>query len=96
MQYRFEWDPKKAAANAAKHGVLFEHAAMVFKDPNHRSVFDAEHSEVEDRWFTLGLGSTGALMVVHHTFAQLDAHTAIIRLISARKATKREQQQYAE
>lgn len=96
MQYGFEWDPRKAAANAAKHGVLFEQAAMVFKDPNHLSLYDADHSEKEDRWFTLGLGSTGALLVVHHTFVQSDAHTAIIRLISARKATKREQGQYSE
>ena len=96
MRYSFEWDPRKAAANTVKHGVSFEQAAMVFKDPKQLSLYDMEHSEEEERWFTLGLGSTGALLVVHHTFEQSGADTAIIRVISARKATKREQRQYTE
>jgi uncharacterized DUF497 family protein len=96
MQFNFEWDPYKAAANATKHGVSFELASTVFKDPNAISVFDPEHSGKEDRWLTLGVSSTGMPLVVHHTFVQADADTAIIRLISSRKANNRERRQYAE
>ena len=56
MRYRFEWDPLKAAANAKKHGVTFEQAAGVFKDPMALTLFDEEQSDDdEDRWITLGL-----------------------------------------
>lgn len=96
MEYRFEWDARKAATNAAKHGVSFEQAAMVFRGPSHLSLYDMEHSEKEDCWFRLGLASAGVLSVVNHTFKQPDTETVVIRLISARKATKREHQQYTE
>ncbi len=96
MLYNFEWDPAKARANKRKHGVSFELAATVFMDPRALSVFDAEHSAREERWFTLGVSATGALLVVHHTFSPVDGRTANIRIISSRKATSRETQQYAE
>ena len=55
MQYNFEWDPVKAQANASKHGVTFEQAAGVFKDPMALTVFDEDNSNnEEDRWITLG------------------------------------------
>lgn len=96
MQYNFEWDPKKAKTNRIKHKVRFEHAATVFKDPNAISIFDKEHSGDEDRWITLGLASSGALLVVHHTFNHISKDISIIRIISSRKATKNEKSQYME
>jgi len=60
------------------------------------SVFDTEHSEYEDRWATIGIDSNGILFVVVHTFQQVDAESCRIRIISARKATKKESKQYQE
>jgi len=60
------------------------------------SVFDTEHSEHEDRWATIGIDRNGILLVVVHTFQQLDADCCKIRIISARKATKKELKQYQE
>lgn len=96
IQFDFEWDPKKNAANAVKHGVSFELACTVFADPRMLSVYDGGHSSQEERWATMGICSTGVLLVVHHTFKQTDARHAGIRIISSRKATKREQAQYVE
>lgn len=96
MQFVFEWDIQKAITNNIKHGVTFELASTVFKDPVALSVYDPDHSEHEDRWLTLGLASTGILLVVHHTFVEVDKETVALRIISSRKATKREQLQYAE
>ena len=96
MQFNFEWDPRKADANARKHGVSFELASTVFRDPGAKSIYDMDHSTEEERWLTLGIGSTGILLVVHHTFAEIDPGTAIVRIISGRKATRREQRQYRE
>ena len=59
-------------SNATKHGVAFERAATVFRDPNALSVFDEEHSDEEERWLTLGIDGNGTLLVVHHTFTNLD------------------------
>lgn len=96
MQFNFEWDARKAATNIAKHGVAFEAGCTVFRDPRALSVFDVEHNENEDRWLTLDLSSTGALLVVHHTFLQVDEKAAAVRILSVRRATKRERQQYME
>ena len=57
--YEFEWDPAKALANARKHGVTFDQAATVFLDAWALTVFDTEHSQHEERWFTLGLDPSG-------------------------------------
>ncbi len=94
MRYNFDWDPAKAESNVGKHGVAFERAATVFRDPNAVSVFDDDHSDEEERWLTLGLDSGGALLVVHHTFTNVDKENCSIRIISARKATKPETRQY--
>jgi len=97
MQYNFEWDPEKDKRNRIKHGVAFEQAATIFQDPRSLSLFDAEHSVMgEDRWITLGLSATGGLLVVHHTFAELDTETVNIRIFSSRKAIKPEIKQYSE
>jgi uncharacterized DUF497 family protein len=60
----FEWDPVKAATNAHKHGVTFEEAETVFGDPLARTRFDADHSDEEDRFVTLGMSLRGRILVV--------------------------------
>jgi uncharacterized protein len=94
LEYLFDWDPKKAALNQRKHRVSFERAATVFRDPRAVSIPDEEHSEEEDRWVTLGLDAAAGLLVLVHTFEEVDAARSRIRLISARKATKKESVQY--
>ncbi|MBI2779785.1 MAG: BrnT family toxin [Gammaproteobacteria bacterium] len=95
MQYTFEWDPRKAKVNAAKHGVSFEQATEVFLDALHIAVFDDEYSEAEERWITLGKVKSEMLLVVAHTFVEHEDCTTV-RIISARTATKNEQHQYEE
>jgi uncharacterized DUF497 family protein len=95
FQYVFSWDPEKARANRVKHGIAFELAATAFGDPFALSIADPLHGSKEDlRWITLGLATTGTLIVVVHTFDEIDDDGARIRLISARRATRRERQQY--
>ena len=96
MRYRFEWDLAKDAANARKHGVTFRRAVTVFRDPNQLTVYDEEHGLDEDRWVTIGMDASGVLRVVVHTYSQVDERAAEIRIISARRATRREAQQYEE
>jgi uncharacterized DUF497 family protein len=94
MDYNFEWDPSKAAANQRKRRVSLEEAATVMLDPRSASLYDEAHSEEEDRWITLGVSSVGRLPVVCHTFRKVDKATSTIRIISCREATKRESEQY--
>jgi hypothetical protein len=94
MDYCFEWDIEKAKKNEDKHGVRFEEAASVFRDPNALSVFDAEHNQAEDRWLTLGISTAGRLLVVCHTFQGETKDSVAVRLISSRKATQKEVKQY--
>lgn len=85
------WDPVKAASNLQKHSVSFELAALVFRDPFHRSEVDAD--EVELRWRTLGLVGNVLLFVVH-TEPRHRGGRLVGRIISARKATTRERRRY--
>lgn len=94
FEYRFEWDPNKAASNAKNHGVMFEQAATVFLDARLLSQSDEVHDEDEERWLSLGLDQSARLLVVIHTYREIAAHSAIIRIISARKATRREAKDY--
>jgi uncharacterized DUF497 family protein len=94
FQFQFEWDPRKARQNLNKQGVAFERGATIFLDPRALSEFDEEHSRTEDRWITLGLDRTGTLLVVCHSYREETESSARIRLISARKATKSEIEQY--
>jgi uncharacterized protein len=96
MDYCFEWDPNKAAANQRKHGVTFEQAATVLLDPRALSLYDEDHSTEEDRWITLGISETTGLLAVHHTYKETGPSAVRIRIISSRKATKRETRQYTE
>lgn len=93
----FEWDPDKATANLAKHGVSFQLAATVFASATTLTVFDDAHSADEPRWFTLGLAANGTLLAVAHTHKEGDAlQPSVIRVISARRATPRERVRFAE
>lgn len=94
VAYDFEWDAAKALSNARKHGVTFDQAATVFLDALALTVFDAEHSQQEERWFTLGLDANGALLAVAHTFQTATPERIRVRLISARPSTRRERQFY--
>ncbi|MDX1653862.1 MAG: BrnT family toxin [Candidatus Competibacteraceae bacterium] len=96
FNYHFEWNPAKAASNRRKHGVTFEQAATVFLDPLMVSAANQEHSEHEERWLTLGYGRDIGLLVVIHTYQDIDIDVARVRIISARPATKHEQRQYGE
>ena len=76
---------------------LYSSAATVLLDPLALTVFDAAHSQHEERWFTLGTSSEGQLLAVSHTYPQPEgAESAEVRIISAREATRRERQQYEE
>lgn len=88
------WDAVKAQSNLAKHGVSFAQAATVLTDPLALTVFDAAHSEIEDRWFTLGMSSDGKLLAVAHTYQSTEPAKVQVRIISAREATRREREQY--
>jgi len=87
----FDWDDQKAKTNERKHGVSFEEAQSVFYDENARLRYDSDHSLDEERYILLGVSSLFRLLVVCHVYRQDDV---IIRIISARKATKQEIQQY--
>ena len=93
-QLEFTWDPLKAQSNIAKHGVSFVQAATVLLDALALTVFDATHSQGEERWFTLGMSSAGKLLAVSHTYQHLEPINVKVRIISARGATRRERQQY--
>ena len=95
-QFQFEWDEIKAAANLRKHGVWFELAATVFNDPRLLTVPDLEHGETEERWFSVGWASNGAILSVVYVWSGSDPATVKIRLISARQATQTEIRQYSE
>lgn len=88
-QVEFDWHPGKAASNLRQHGIAFWQAATVFRDPLARSMPDEDHSDVEDRWVTIGQTADGRLVVVVHTFRQRDDQS-LVRIISARDATRRE------
>jgi uncharacterized DUF497 family protein len=96
FEYQFEWDPAKAQQNIKEHRISFARAATVFLDPAGLSLVDDGHSEDEERWITLGLDRSGVVLVVCHTFRDETESSALIRLISARRANKAEVKQYGE
>jgi uncharacterized DUF497 family protein len=87
----FEWDPNKAKENLEIHGVSFDEAGTAFRDTMSLAIYDPLHSEEEDRFVLLGNSHHDRLLVVVHTVRGDN-----IRLISARKATKKERKQYEE
>jgi len=90
MDIDFDWDPDKANSNIQKHGITFEEAATVMRDPRAMNMYDPDHSESEDRWITLGLSSSGRLLVVCHTFNEKPDAAVTIRIFSARCPTATE------
>jgi uncharacterized DUF497 family protein len=91
MSLEFEWDPKKAEANRAHHGIDFEEALTVFRDPLARIFEDEEHSKDEEREIIVGHSVKQRLIV-----ACFAVRGGRIRLISARKATRLERKDYEE
>ena len=87
----FQWDNRKASLNEKKHGVSFNEAKTVFFDENAKVIQDPEHSEDEERFIILGLSAATKLLVICHCYRENDR---VIRIISARKATKIEARQY--
>ena len=94
--FQFEWDEGKADANAHRHGVTFDLACTVFHDPHLLTVADLEHSETEERWFSVGCASNGVVLSVIYLWSDTDAAAINIRLISARRSTQAENRQYRE
>ena len=88
---QFAWDPKKAASNLRDHKVTFEEASSVFGDSLAITFDDPDHSEGESRILTFGLSEQGRLLVVSHT-----ERRGVVRIISARRATRAERRIYEE
>lgn len=88
---RFEWDERKAAVNAKKHGVSFDEAKSVFVDENAKLIDDPDHSEEEERFVLLGLSSALRLLLVCRCYR---SEGNVIRIISARKANTQESKSY--
>ena len=89
----FEWDPRKAEANAAKHGVSFDEAVTVFLDPKALDGADLQHSSAESRFLRLGRSRNGRVLMVAYTFRR-SGDAEAIRIISARRASRRERAAY--
>lgn len=87
----FDWNEAKNKANVRKHGVSFEEARSVFFDENALLIADPDHSENEDRFVLLGLSAKLRLLLVCHCF---EADDGLIRVISSRKATRKEMSLY--
>ena len=90
---KFEWNNKKAQTNLEKHGISFEEASTVFADENAVLFDDPEHSAAEERFMLLGMSSYAKMLIVCHCYRGTDD---VIRIISARKATRTETRQYFE
>ena len=89
---RFEWDPKKAASNVRKHGISFDEAVTVFKDPLAFIFDDTAHSEQEHREIIIGMSTLRKMILV--CFVERIENT--VRIISARSATRQEMKDYEE
>ena len=90
---KFEWDINKDEQNKQKHKVSFSEACQVFADNYSLNLFDNEHSIEEPRWVTMGQIPEGEILVVIHTFREI-LGKEVVRIISARKASKKEKKQY--
>jgi uncharacterized DUF497 family protein len=88
---QFEWDPAKYSQNRTKHGVSFEEASTAFEDDFFLCFADPDHSEGEVRYLLLGQSLQGRLLVIAYT-----ERRGVVRLISAREATRRERKTYEE
>lgn len=91
----FEWDDHKNRSNQKKHGVAFEEARTIFFDPNILTKPDPDHSVIEERWLSIGISEHLRALIVAHIELTSDP-VPHMRIISARKATRKERQQYTE
>lgn len=89
----FDWDFQKADSNKEKHGVSFEEATTAFLDPDGLDGEDPEHSELEARRLRLAQSSMGRVLVVAYTIRRID-HEEVTRIISARRASRKERKRY--
>ncbi len=89
----FEWDPQKAKSNKRKHGVWFEEAATAFLDPDGLDGDDLEHSEIEARRLRLAKSNLGKVLVIAYTIRRRN-HEEVTRIISARRASRKERKRY--
>ena len=92
----FEWDQRKARVNVRKHKVDFDEARTLFGDPLLITYRDEHHSEVEERYISIGSSARGRVLLVVHTEREETEGTLTIRIISCRKATASERQTYEE
>lgn len=92
-QIKFEWNENKNASNKKKHKISFEEAQSVFYDESALIISDPEHSQGEERFIILGMSIKYRILVVVHSYREKDQK---IRIISARKATKKEIEYYVE
>jgi len=92
-ELEFEWDKRKETANVKKHGVSFVEARTAFYDEGAIQYFDPDHSDQEERFILLGLSLKPQVLVVCHCFRESET---VVRIISARKADKGEEQSYWE
>ena len=90
----FSWDARKALSNLKKHGVSFEGAESVFRDPAALDWHDLEHSDLEYRCKRLGLSTSGKILIVAYAPRRLEDGTEITRIISARRASRKEREAY--
>lgn len=90
---KFEWDENKNLINQKKHGINFDEASSVFFDERAILFDDPEHSDYEDRFLLLGMSETANVCIVCHCYRESDT---VIRIISARKATRKEVDRYVE
>ena len=88
---KFVWDENKAEINLRKHGVSFPEASTVFDDYDALQIYDPDHSDEEDRFIILGMSSALRILVVCHCYRENEGQ---IRIISARKATRKETATY--
>lgn len=91
VELNIDWDSRKAQINEEKHGVSFDEASTIFSDKHARLIPDPDHSEGEDRFILLGMSWSFRILVVCHCYRRA---SNVIRIISARKATRAERIQY--
>ncbi len=93
---KIEWDEKKNKENIKNHGVDFKEAADVFEDPLSASALDKRFDYHDERWITFGITKSGKVIAVGHLYWLSNDGEEHVRIITARKATKKEREQYEE
>ncbi|HAM53344.1 MAG TPA: hypothetical protein DCP92_22615 [Nitrospiraceae bacterium] len=90
----FEWNENKNKEDIKKHGISFEEATEVFHDPLHISIMDRRFDYFDERWITIGSTKTGNFIVLGHLYYLTENGEEVIKIITARKATRKEKKQY--